>query len=152
MRTADRLVGLAAVLLGAYVAWQASGMEYHGIYGPGPGFLPLWLGASTIVCGAVILSQTRVRRAEQDSVPFDMDRAMALRVGFAVVALVASVWLYQYVGFALSFGVFIAVVLRVLDRLPLSRILAVSVLTPAIFWAVFDLVLGVRLPAGLLGG
>ena len=63
---ADFWSGLALGALAAYVIVQASGWDYMGPDGPGPGFFPLWYGAAM----AALSCETRApERAQAASAP-----------------------------------------------------------------------------------
>ncbi len=160
MRTVDRMTGFIAMVLGAWVWVAASRMEYEGLYGPGPGFLPFWLGLSLMLAGLVIVGGSFGPRgplrllssvAGSGDEPVELDRPRAARVGLAVAALVASVWLFQIVGFVVSFALFVATLLLVLDRVALPKAAAVALGLAVGLWAIFDRALGVSLPMGALG-
>ena len=50
MGVANLLAGIVVLLFGSLVAFSASQLPYKGEYGPGPGFLPLWIGIALIGC------------------------------------------------------------------------------------------------------
>ena len=57
---ANLLAGIVVLLFGSLVAFSASQLPYKGEYGPGPGFLPLWIGIALIGCAiAAILKAAR---------------------------------------------------------------------------------------------
>ncbi len=152
MRLADMVVGVLAVLMGTYAILGAREMEYDGIYGPGPGFFPIWLGGVMLLLGIGLLVSIFRSRGRTKVKAFDLDRRRALRVGIAVGSLAASVWLYQYLGFMVGFGLFVVTALVVLDRLPWYKVAAVAVLMPVGFWGIFSKGLNIDIPKGIFGG
>src|SRR6266542_1308506 len=49
------LAGLLLAGLGIYILFQALGLEYTSDFGPGPGFLPFWLGVIIISLSSLII-------------------------------------------------------------------------------------------------
>ena len=58
---ADLWSGLALAALGGYIIVQASGWEYLGSDGPGPGFFPLWYGIAMAALNSISLPDARSR-------------------------------------------------------------------------------------------
>ncbi len=57
MRRAEMIVCVVFVLLGAHVVQQATLLPYSEKYGPGPGFMPFWLGWAFIAFAVLRESQ-----------------------------------------------------------------------------------------------
>ena len=55
MRVAETIAALCVTLLGVITIALARQLPYQAEYGPGPGFLPLWLGATLVVLSVFLL-------------------------------------------------------------------------------------------------
>ena len=142
-------VGVAAV--GAWFVWLSLAFDLQVRFGrPGPGFLPLWLSISLAVCGLLLALRSRVTTvsidAESDSIGV-MHRVKALAVLGLLALLAASQVL---LGFLPGSVLFLFVTLSVVERVPIIRAAIVSILTTAGLYAVFNTLLQVHLPSGLL--
>ena len=55
MRIADLLSGIVVFLLGVALIFFSRQLSYMSEYGPGPGFLPLWLGIGLVGCALFVI-------------------------------------------------------------------------------------------------
>jgi len=144
----DLWSGCALALLGIYIVVQASQWEYVGPDGPGPGFFPLWYGIA-ILALAALLVVSHFRRASARRNPIDWRRvARALSTW---LALAVSVALFKTLGFVVGFALLTYFIVAVMYRKSLKTAALVALASGAGFYLVFDLALGVSLPAGILG-
>jgi putative tricarboxylic transport membrane protein len=138
---ADLWSGLALGALAGYILVQASGWEYMGPDGPGPGFFPLWYGIAMAALSAALVVSSVLHR-ESESVDWrGAGRALAIWL-----ALALSVAAFKLVGFVIGFGALTFFVVAVMYRRSLRVAAAVAVGLAAGFYAVFPLLLGVNLP------
>jgi putative tricarboxylic transport membrane protein len=147
-RSGDLWSGIALALLGVYIIAQSLQWEYSGAEGPGPGFFPLWYGIAMLALSALLVG-SRLRRAPGGGKPVEWRR-----IGRALcvwLALTVSVALFQLLGFVLSFALLTYFIVALMYRRPPATAAAAAAATGAGFYLVFDLALGVQLPAGILG-
>ena len=150
MRRADRITG--AVLLALAVAFAAGALksyDYWSPNGPGPAFLPFWLGVVMAVLATLLLvGALRATEPGEAWLPRgDGLRRLALVLG-VTVALVA---LLNLLGMVVGTVLFLGVLLRYLDRQPWPLTVAVALATAAFNFLVFTQWLRVPLPVGVLG-
>ena len=138
---ADLWSGLALAALAGYIIVQASGWDYMGPDGPGPGFFPLWYGIAMAALSAG-LAVSSLRRREPEHVDWrGAGRALALWL-----ALALSVAAFKLVGFVIGFAALSFFVVAVMYRRPLPVAAAAAAGLAAGFYVLFPLVLGVNLP------
>lgn len=139
--TADFWSGLALGGLGAYIVLQASGWEYLGPDGPGPGFFPLWYGVAMVALSlALVVSSVRQREGS----PIDWSNAG--RAFATWLALAVAVAALKLVGFLVAFAALTFFIVAVMYQRPLKVAATVALAAAAAFYVVFPLALGVRLP------
>ena len=136
---ADLWSGLALGGLGVYIIVQASGWEYLGQDGPGPGFFPLWYGIA-IVALSVMLVASSVRQ------PASIDWTGAGRAFGAWAAFAIAAVALKWAGFVICFAALTFFIVAVMYRRPLKVAALVAVAATAGFYVVFPLALGVKLP------
>lgn len=146
---ADHVAGAVIVAFGGAVLLASRGLDYTSTAGPGPGFLPTWLGAGLVTCGALIIA-TRLRSRAEEPLPLP-GRAALSRVAAAAAALVAVGLLLEPLGFALSAAALVLFCVLGLARRSLPLAIALAVALPAAFSVIFILWLDVRLPRGIFG-
>jgi putative tricarboxylic transport membrane protein len=133
--------GLALGGLGAYIVLEASGWEYLGPDGPGPGFFPLWYGIAMAGL-SLSLMVSSVLRAHPDAI----DWSGARRAIVTWVALALAVAALKLVGFLVAFAVLVFFMVSVMYRRPPRKAAVVALCITAGFYVVFPLALGVKLP------
>lgn len=151
MRSADRIA--AAALLALAAAFAANALVRHDYWtrqeGPGPGFLPFWLGL-----GMALLALAMLIRAfkQKDPGVAWAPRGAALRHVLVVLgATVAFVALLNVLGMAISSVLFLAFVMRYMDRTPWPVTAAVALGAAGAIWLIFAYWLRVPFPPGPLG-
>jgi putative tricarboxylic transport membrane protein len=138
-RGADFWSGLVLGGLGAYIIFAASGWEYLGQDGPGPGFFPLWYGIamSALSLALVVSSSKSQTRIDWSDAP----RALATWGVFAVMCAA-----FKLIGFLPAFAILTFFLVAVMYRRPLKVAATVSAALTAGFYLLFPLALGVKLP------
>ncbi len=109
MGVANLLAGIVVLLFGSVVTYSASQLPYRGEYGPGPGFLPLWIGIVLIGCAIVTIIKA-VRQYGQEKEGFV--QAKTRRVGFVFVTLIVTFLLVRVLGLSLGLALFTGFTMR----------------------------------------
>lgn len=150
MRSADRIAG--AALLALAIAFSVGALQQYAFWGdngPGPGFLPFWLGLVMALLAAMLLvGALRSREPGEAWLPRgDGLRRLALVIGVTV----AFVALIDAIGMTIATALFLIVLLRWPDRQPWPRTVAIALAVAALNYFVFTRWLHVPLPAGPFG-
>lgn len=150
MRRADRITGAALLALGiAFSAGALKHYSYWGENGPGPAFLPFWLGLA--MAGLACLLWVGAWRSGEPG-PSWLPRGQALqRFAGVLGATIALVALLGVVGMVLGTALFLIVLMRFLDRTPWVLALTVAVAVAGINFLVFTRWLKVPMPVSLFG-
>jgi len=150
MRSADRTAG--AVLLALAVAFSAGALRqyaYWGENGPGPAFLPFWLGVVMAVLATLLL--LKAWRSVDPGAAWLPSGEGLRRLLLVMATTVALVALLNTIGMAVGTVLFLIVLMRFLDRCAWPLTLAVALATAAFIDVVFGRWLKVPLPVGVLG-
>jgi hypothetical protein len=149
VRSADRIT--AALLLAFAVAFSAGALKQYqwwGPGGPGPAFLPFWLGLVMACLAAMMLTRSlREKNAGAAWLP----RGEGLRDMLVVLGVtVAFVALLRVTGMVLGTAIYLVVLVRYLGRHPWWLALLVAAAAAGFNWLVFVRWLRVPMPEGVL--
>ena len=150
MRTADRIAGAGLLALGvAFAAGALKQFDYWGPNGPGPAFLPFWLGLTMAILATLLL--IGAIRSGDPGEPW-IPRGEGLRRLLVVFgATTALVLLLGRVGMVVGTLLFLIGLFRFVDRQPWPLGLAVAAAVTGVNWLVFSYWLRVPMPVGPWG-
>lgn len=147
----DLAGGVAWLAAGAWMAWEACDLGLGSAHDPGSGFVLFWAGLLLAALALVQLA-TAVRGGGDGAAIGGLWRGADWRKPLlAVVVLTGYAAALQPLGFLVSTALFLLILLLAIEptRPPVAVLLAVG--TSAAVWGLFDRLLGVGLPRGVLG-
>jgi putative tricarboxylic transport membrane protein len=147
MWLADLIAGIVALLLGIgalFFSWQ---LPYKSEYGPGPGFLPLWIGLGIVGCAIAIIINVFKKR-EKRGVFFKPRTKMGVRV---IIEIVITFLLTPLIGFSIGLGLFVGATMRTMGKHQWISCGLTAVLTAVCIRFIFGHWLNIPLPTGLVG-
>ncbi len=150
-RDKSNLIAAACLAaFGTYVVYGGSKLSYVSDVGPGPGFFPFWIGIGFLLLGTyqMVLSYSSARRHSGHIAPLwsGSGRALGAWLGLAVV-----IALFRWIGFVLGFVSLTIFLIVVLDHRPVKLACAIGAGLALTFYLLFEIALGVSLPAGPWG-
>ena len=145
---ANIIAGVAVLLLGVamtVLAWLT--LPYTGEFGPGPGFLPLWLGITLTVCSIPVIL-TDLRSKERSEQLFRPETAKCLKV----LALVVAVFLtLPVLGFSAGLALITGGGMRLMGKHSWVSFVMVVIGTAVCVRYLFGQWLSIPLPKGMIG-
>ncbi|MCE5281723.1 MAG: tripartite tricarboxylate transporter TctB family protein [Deltaproteobacteria bacterium] len=152
MRKADLITGFVLLALSGFVIWSATQMPASATFGPGPGFLPLWVGVILAFLALLLLATAWRRKATgKDALsPFPGKQALLTITG-VLGGLGVYILLIEALGFLADTFLFVAFLMKVVERERWPMTLVVSACTTAGLFLVFQVLLGITLPSNSLG-
>ncbi|NWF91699.1 MAG: tripartite tricarboxylate transporter TctB family protein [Syntrophaceae bacterium] len=147
MRMADLIGGVVVLLLGLAVVFFSSQLPYYSEYGPGPGFLPLWVGVVIVGCAMFVLVNV-LRKHEKIGVFFKARTKLGLRV---LAMIFITFLLLPLLGFSIGLGLFVGITMRIMGRHHWASCGLTSVVTAICIHLIFISWLTIPLPQGLIG-
>jgi hypothetical protein len=112
MRVADLIGGAVVLILGLAVIFFSSQMQYYSEFGPGPGFLPLWVGIGITACAIVLM--VNLLRKHKKATAFLKSKT---REGFKLLMIIIATFiLLPFLGFSIGFGLFAGMTMRLMGR------------------------------------
>jgi putative tricarboxylic transport membrane protein len=145
---ANLIAGVAVLLLGittTMVAWLT--LPYTGEFGPGPGFLPLWLGVTLTVCALPVIV-TDLRSTEKSEKLFRPETAKCLKV---LILIVTVFLMLPVLGFSVGLALITAGGMRLLGRHGWVSCVVTVIGTAVCIHYLFGQWLGIPLPKGMIG-
>jgi putative tricarboxylic transport membrane protein len=147
MWLADLIGGLVVLLLGLAVVFFSWQLPYKSEYGPGPGFLPLWIGFGIIGCAIVVI--IKILRKQDKTGPFFKART---KMGVSILIQIAITFLLlPLLGFSIALGLFVGVSMRTMGKhrwIPCGLTAFVTVIC---IHFIFGHWLSIPLPTGIVG-
>jgi len=147
MNTTGRRLELAVMacllLLAVFAFWQAALMPSGTLSLPGPGMLPMALGA-LLALSVLALFALRLGVGPQSDVPL---RLGSRQIGVCVLALLAAGLLFERAGFVVTGALFLWVLLWMLSPLGWWRSSIAGVAAALVTDYLFKDLLGVSLPS-----
>ena len=151
MRKADRITGVIVLLFSIYLMEESWRMPPSATFGPGAGFLPFWLGAlMALLSILLIVNAFRGPVVPATKPVFPSGRALMI-VGAVIAGLTVYILTLEILGFLVGTGLLTAFLLGVVEREKWYTTILVAVLNAAGLYLVFQVLLGVNLPANRFG-
>lgn len=146
---ADQISALIWMFIGVVVILQSRKLDYMAEYGPGPGFLPFWLGVGTFIIGLLLLFNATILSNKTEVIKLPTQNA-AYRLLIVISAIFAFALLVEKIGFLICIGLLFFFILFFVERKGWKFSLMMTFASPIVIWVIFDLALDLRLPRGLL--
>ncbi len=144
MQRGERIFAAIIGVFGLLWIWKSTELPYLDYYAPGPGFLPLWLGAMLVVL--VLIFFWTGRGIALSTPPGNPVRWWSIVIGLAV-----TVGLVEPLGFMVPVTLYLLFLLKRVEGLPWRLSLLVAAGTSLSIFGVFHLWLSVPLPRGPWG-
>jgi putative tricarboxylic transport membrane protein len=138
---------VAVLALGMAVIFFSRQLPYHSDYGPGPGFLPMWIGVVLVICSMIVTVQ-EFRAANKGETFFQPRTRMAVKV---LVVIAIAFLLFPLLGFSVGFGLFICATMRLMGGHRWVTCGVAAVVTAVGIHFLFGHWLDIPLPTGLVG-
>jgi len=152
MKKADLITGIVLLVLSGYVIQDAWQMPPSMTFGPGPGFLPFWLGVVLAVFAAILLvSAGRRQTTEKDGRPIFPGKQALLGITLVLVGLAGYILLIEILGYLVDTFLFIVFLMKVVEREKWPLTLMVAVSTTAALFITFQFLLQIPLPSNMFG-
>jgi len=147
MRFADLIDGVVVMILGLAVVFFSSQLDYYSEFGPGPGFLPLWVGIIIIGCSIYLLIDV-LKKHKKIDVFFKPRTRLGLQV---LITIFITYLLLPLFGFAIGLALFIGVTMRMMGKHHWALCGLTAFVTAIGIHFIFVIWLTIPLPQGLIG-
>ena len=144
---------IAAALLAAvagYVLFESTKLRIGNFHVPQTGFFPRVLGSLLILLTVVQLVRA-LRSAPTTDGPGEIDSEGWMRIAATLAIMLGFALVLEWLGFLLATFALMVLLLRAIEALRWSKIFLVALVTSVLSYGLFAWILGVPLPAGILG-
>ncbi|WP_319237883.1 tripartite tricarboxylate transporter TctB family protein [uncultured Propionivibrio sp.] len=150
MKKADIIGGLIGILIGLYAIWEGANMPEDVVMKIGPSFFPTILASLLIIFSLVLIVNALRGKSKGEVTPLKLSDKGVQRGLITLVAAIVFCISLDPIGFIPTAIVFLAVMMWVMgNRKPLLMIVVPPLITLSI-WLIFEKVLNLSMPAGLL--
>ena len=150
MKKADIVGGLIGILVGLYAIWEGTKMPEDHVMKIGPSFFPNLLAGFLILFSAILIANAFRGKSKGEITPLKLSDQGVQRGLITLVAGILFCVVIDPLGFIISSISFLTCMMWVMgNRKPAMFIVTPSLITCAI-WFVFEKVLNLSLPAGIL--
>ncbi len=147
MRLADFIAAVVVLALGLAVTLFSFQLSYMSEFGPGPGFLPRWVGIGITVCGLVILAQVLKKKRKAGEF-FKPGTKMGVKI---LIEIIVTFLFFPVLGFSIALGIFTGVAMRTMGRHRWISCGLTAVVTAICVHFLFGHYLDIPLPEGMTG-
>ncbi len=155
MKKADLSAGIISLLLGLFALWEASKMPSDQIMKIGPNFFPNILAGFLIFFSLLLIIKALKGQSQGSVAPFNFAHLGVRRGLITLVAGIVFCVVLEPLGFAFSTILFLSLMMYVIGKRNYLLIAGVPPLITFGIWLVFEKILHLTLPLGvleLLGG
>ncbi len=152
MRKADRIFGVIGLGLSLWAYLESTKFKYMEKFTPGPGFRPFWVAVALAILSCyLIFDSFRRETSAQDGKKVLPERHALYRVGAIMLMLFGARFSMNFLGFPLTLAVFTAAILWVLEHYSILKSVCYGIAYAAVTWFIFQYLLTMGFPKGLLG-
>ena len=145
----DQFSAFLWLIVGIVVILQSQELDYMAEYGPGPGFLPFWLGVGFIIFGLALLTKATFLRNKDETIEIPTGHATYQLL--LVLGTISGLAIFaEKIGFITCIGLMFFFLLAFVERQGWKFSLIMGLSSVLVFWIIFELGLDLRLPLGLL--
>ena len=147
MWVADLVAGAVALALGLAVTLFSFQLNYMSEFGPGPGFLPRWIGFGITACSLVILAQV-LKKNRTVGEFFKPGTKLGVKI---LIEIIITFLFFPVVGFSIALGIFTGVAMRTMGRHRWISCGLTAAVTAVCVHFLFGHYLDIPLPEGMVG-
>jgi putative tricarboxylic transport membrane protein len=148
MKKPDRWSSLFWLAFSIFICVESVRLKIGTFHNPGTGFFPFLAGIVFGILSLVLLIRSLVAKERVDAV---LGKVRWKNVIFVLICLFVYAVVLERLGFMISTILFIAILLKVIEKKRWSLVVLISVSATLIFWVIFQLWLQSQLPKGVLG-
>jgi len=147
MRLADLIGGVVVLILGLAVLFFSSQLDYYSEFGPGPGFLPLWVGIFITGCALYVIIDI-LRKHGKTEAFFKPRTRSGVKM---LITIIVTFLLFPLLGFSIGLALFTGFTMRMMGRHHWISCGLTAIVTAIGIHFIFGQLLYIPLPKGIIG-
>lgn len=150
MKKFNVAISLILIGLAGFILVQSRNLPFGNLRAPQTAFFPTTLATLLLIFSVIILAQTLLGAGIQRR----SDKIVAegwVRIGATLATMVGFALALERLGFLLTTFLLMVLLLRAIESQRWHKVVAVALTTALISYAIFGWLLGIPLPAGVLG-
>jgi putative tricarboxylic transport membrane protein len=152
MKKADMITGVVLLALSGYVIQESLRMPSSATFGPGAGFLPLWLSVLLALFATILfVSAWRRQATEKDSDAVFPGKQALFAISLVLAGLATYIFLIEILGYLVDTFLFIVFLMKAVERENWRLTLMVAVGTTVALFITFQILLKITLPSNMFG-
>ena len=152
MRKADRIYGVIGLGLSLWCYLESTKFTYMTQFTPGPGFMPFWVGVVLALLSVYLIVDSFVRKpGKKDDAKILPEKHMLYRVGAIMLMLFGVRFSMNFLGFPLTLALFTTAILLLLEHYSILKSVGYGIAYAAVTWFIFQYILSMGFPKGILG-
>jgi putative tricarboxylic transport membrane protein len=150
MKRSDVTASVFLVGLAAFVLFECRKLPFGSMRVPQTAFFPAVLAVLLLIFSLILLAQ-RFLHAEAGRAPDQITEDGWVRIGATLATMAVFAFILEPLGFLLSTFALMVLLLRAIESQSWLKVVGVALTTALAAYAIFGWLLGIPLPAGLLG-
>jgi putative tricarboxylic transport membrane protein len=151
-RVVDQIFNLFWILFGIGICIQSIRHQLWSPIGPGSGFIPFLTGLLIGAIGILLFLDERTKRSTREgSGKFWEDRTAVKRVLYLVGSLCLMAFLLLKLGFLLTSVLITIMMIRIVEPKKWGTVISTALLSCSLIYLLFQFLMQIKLPKGLLG-
>ena len=151
MQKADQITGIILLIFSGFVIEESWKMPQRGDFGPGMGFLPLWLGMLMAILSIFLIVNAWRRAGDPTKKAIFPGRRALVTILVVLVALAVYIALLKVLGFLVSTILLNTFLMGGVMRERWKMTLLVALTTSVVLYMIFQVFLEVNLPINMFG-
>lgn len=151
LKKPDIIAGIIGLIISVYVIYTAYYFPEDKVLLLGPSFFPTVLAVGLGLFCLILLVLALKGKARASTDPFNIKDPGIQRMAISLLAAVAYCFLFNILGFIIVSVLYLFGLMFLLKRRDYLRMAAVSVCVTLLVYAIFNRLLDISLPAGILG-
>ncbi len=149
MKQSNVAISLILIGLAGFILLQSRNLAFGSLRAPQTAFFPTTLATLLLIFSVILLAQTllgEIRRGPDNIVAEGW-----VRIGGTLATMVGFALALERLGFLLTTFLLMVLLLRAIESQRWPKVVAIALMTALISYAIFGWLLGIPLPAGVLG-